>query len=49
MAQLADDLPQLASVSLSPCVASLSGMAVLGARIFTAPTDDRRDPLARTL
>lgn len=49
VAQLADDLPQLASVSLSPCVASRSGMAVLGARIFTAPTDDRRDPLARTL
>ncbi|SDS40818.1 Acyl-CoA synthetase (NDP forming) [Friedmanniella luteola] len=49
VAQLADDLPQLASVELSPCIASRDGMAVLGARIFTAPTDDRRDPLARTL
>jgi acyl-CoA synthetase (NDP forming) len=49
VAQLADDLPQLASVQLSPCVASLNGMSVLGARIFTAPTDDRRDPMARTL
>ncbi len=49
LAQMADDLPQLAAVSLSPCVASLSGMAVLGAKIFIAPTDDRREPLARTL
>ncbi len=49
VAQLADDLPQLASVSLSPCVASIHGTAVLGARIFIAPTDDRRDPMARTL
>ena len=49
VAQLADDLPQLASVALSPCVASLTGMAVLGARVFIAPTDDRRDPMARTL
>jgi hypothetical protein len=49
VAQLADDLPQLASVSLSPCVASLSAMSVLGARVVIAPTDDRRDPLARTL
>jgi acyl-CoA synthetase (NDP forming) len=49
VAQLADALPQLASVSLSPCVASSQGTAVLGARVFIAPTDDRRDPLARTL
>jgi len=49
VAQLADEVPQLASVSLSPCVASLGGMAVLGARILIAPTDDRRDPMARTL
>lgn len=49
VAQLADDLPQLASVSLSPCVASREGVRVLGARIFTAPTDDRRDPMARVL
>ncbi len=49
VAQLADALPQLASVSLSPCVASTQGTAVLGARVFIAPTGDRRDPLARTL
>jgi acyl-CoA synthetase (NDP forming) len=49
LAQLADDLPQLAAVTLSPCVASVSGTSVLGARIFIAPTDDRRDPMARTL
>jgi acyl-CoA synthetase (NDP forming) len=49
VAQLADDLPQLASVSLSPCVASLASMSVLGARILIAPTDDRRDPMARVL
>ncbi|WP_375432813.1 GNAT family N-acetyltransferase [uncultured Friedmanniella sp.] len=49
VAQLADDLPQLASVALGPCVASRSAMSVLGARILTAPTDDRRDPMARTL
>ena len=49
VAQLADDLPQLASVTLSPCIASRSGMAVLGAQIFIAPTSDRRDPLARVL
>jgi acyl-CoA synthetase (NDP forming)/RimJ/RimL family protein N-acetyltransferase len=49
VAQLADDLPQLAAVSLSPCIASRSGVAVLGARVVIAPTDDRRDPLARTL
>ena len=49
VAQLADDLPQLASVTLSPCVASMAASPVLGARIFIAPTDDHRDPLARTL
>jgi acyl-CoA synthetase (NDP forming)/GNAT superfamily N-acetyltransferase len=49
VAQLADDLPQLASVSLSPCIASFSGTSVLGARVFIAPTDDRRDPMARIL
>jgi hypothetical protein len=49
VAQLADDLPQLASLSLSPCIASREGICVLGARILTAPTDDRRDPLARVL
>jgi hypothetical protein len=49
VAQLADDLPQLASLTLKPCVAAHQGVAVLGARAFIAPTADRRDPLARTL
>ena len=49
VAQLADDLPQLASLTLSPCVASLTGIAVLGASIRLAPTDDQRDPMARVL
>jgi len=49
VAQLADDLPQFASLSLRPCVAALRGVTVLGARAFVAPTADRRDPLTRTL
>jgi hypothetical protein len=49
VAQLADDLPQLAHVTLSPCIAARTGIAVLGARVFVAPTDDQRDPMARTL
>lgn len=49
LSQLADDLPQLASVSLSPCVASISGISVLGAKVVVAPTADQRDPLARGL
>ncbi|MCW2802100.1 MAG: hypothetical protein QOF52_485 [Propionibacteriaceae bacterium] len=49
VAQVADDLPQLAHLTLSPCIASISGISVLGARIFVAPTDDQRDPMARIL
>ena len=49
VAQLADDFPQLASVSLSPCVAALHGISVLGARILLAPSAEHRDPLAREL
>jgi len=49
VAQLADDLPQVASLTLRPCVAGLRGVAVLGAQAFVAPTADRRDPLTRTL
>ena len=49
VAQLADDLPQLASLTLKPCVASIGGIAVLGATAFIAPTGDLRDPRARTL
>ena len=49
VAQLADAIPQLASVTLRPCVASVSSISVLGARVFVAPTADQRDPLARVL
>lgn len=49
LAQLADDVPQLASVTLSPVIASVSGVQVLGARVLIAPTGDQRDPMARTL
>jgi acyl-CoA synthetase (NDP forming)/GNAT superfamily N-acetyltransferase len=49
LAQLADDLPQLASVSLRPCIASVSGISVLGGEVVIAPTGDLRDPLAREL
>ncbi len=49
VSQLADSLPQLASVSLSPVVAAAGSLNVLGARVHIAPTGDRRDPLARTL
>ena len=49
VAQLADDLPQLAALTLKPCLASPNGIAVLGASAFIAPTGDLRDPLARTL
>jgi hypothetical protein len=49
VALVADDLPQLAHLTLSPCIASISGISVLGARIFVAPTDDQRDPMARIL
>ena len=49
MAQLADDLPQLASVTLRPCIASVNGIAVLGGTVTIAPTGDLRDPLARGL
>lgn len=49
VAEMADNLPQLAQVTLSPCIASISEVAVLGARIFIAPSDDQRDPMARAL
>ncbi|MGO1972836.1 MAG: GNAT family N-acetyltransferase [Propionibacteriaceae bacterium] len=49
VAQLADDLPQVASLRLSPCVASARGVAVLGATVVLAPTRDTRDALARAL
>jgi acyl-CoA synthetase (NDP forming)/RimJ/RimL family protein N-acetyltransferase len=49
VAQLSDTIPQLASVTLRPCVASVNSISVLGARVFVAPTADQRDPLARVL
>ena len=49
VAQLSDAIPQLASVTLRPCVASVSSVSVLGARVFIAPTADQRDPMARVL
>jgi ATP-grasp domain len=49
VAQLSDAIPQLASVTLRPCVASVNSISVLGARVFIAPTADQRDPLARIL
>ena len=49
VAQLSDAIPQLATVTLRPCVASVNSIAVLGARVFIAPTADQRDPLARVL
>jgi hypothetical protein len=36
-------------VTLRPCVASVNSIAVLGARVFIAPTADQRDPLARIM
>jgi hypothetical protein len=49
MAQLSDAIPQLASVTLRPCVASVHSISVLGGRVFVAPTANQRDPLARVL
>jgi acyl-CoA synthetase (NDP forming)/RimJ/RimL family protein N-acetyltransferase len=49
VARLSDAIPQLASVTLRPCVASVSSISVLGARVFIAPTAGQRDPLARVL
>jgi F0F1-type ATP synthase delta subunit len=49
IAQLADEHPQLASVTLSPCIAAQASLTILGARIVIAPTADQRDPLARGL
>jgi acyl-CoA synthetase (NDP forming)/GNAT superfamily N-acetyltransferase len=49
VARMADDSAQLSSVVLTPCVASRTGISVLGARIDVAPGPDQRDPLARML
>ena len=49
VAQLADDLPQVAELTLRPCLAARTGVAVLGAVVHIAPTADHRDPRARVL
>ena len=49
VAQLADELPQLASVKLLPCIVSPTGVSVVGARVVVAPTAEQRDSLARAL
>ncbi|TDO92875.1 GNAT family N-acetyltransferase [Enemella evansiae] len=49
VAQLADDLPQVAALHLAPCIAAQTGVAVLGARITIAPTAEERDELSRSL
>ncbi len=49
VAQLADDLPQVSTLTLSPCLASAHSVTVLSARACVAPTADQRDPLARGL
>lgn len=49
VSQLADDLPQVAALHLTPCIASQHQVAVVGARIAIAPTADERDELSRSL
>jgi acyl-CoA synthetase (NDP forming)/GNAT superfamily N-acetyltransferase len=49
VAQLADELPQLSWLLLTPCIANRTGLSVLGARVEVAPAHDQRDPLARVL
>ncbi len=49
VAQLADAMPQLARMTLSPCVVSAHALRVLGAKLVVAPTGDRRDASARVL
>ncbi len=49
LSEMADDLPQLASVRLAPCIAAADGISILGARIEVAPANQRRDPTARSL
>ncbi|WP_168207493.1 bifunctional acetate--CoA ligase family protein/GNAT family N-acetyltransferase [Microlunatus elymi] len=49
VSQLADELPQLAYLLLTPCIATRAGLSVLGARIEIAPIGEHRDPLARVL
>jgi acyl-CoA synthetase (NDP forming)/GNAT superfamily N-acetyltransferase len=48
-AQLADDLPQVARLTLHPCLVARRGIVVLGAEVHIAPTADHRDARARAL
>ncbi|TDT33223.1 GNAT family N-acetyltransferase [Naumannella halotolerans] len=49
LAQLGDDLPQIADCRLSPVIASRDQVAVAGAQITLAPTADERDARFRRL
>ena len=49
VAQLADDLPQVASLTLHPCIASHDRPLRARRPDPLAPTADHRDPRARTL
>ncbi|WP_172804067.1 GNAT family N-acetyltransferase [Auraticoccus monumenti] len=49
VAEMADQLPQLNEVVLTPCLASVRDVAVLGARISVLPTREVRDPQVRAL
>ncbi len=49
VSELADDLPQVAELTLRPCIASKSGIVVLGAQVHIAPTADHRDARARMI
>ena len=49
VSELADDLPQVAELTLHPCIASKSGIVVLGAQVHIAPTADHRDARARAI
>ncbi|GAB3622976.1 bifunctional GNAT family N-acetyltransferase/acetate--CoA ligase family protein [Mariniluteicoccus endophyticus] len=49
VARLADDHPQLAEVTLTPCIASAQGLAVVGATVRVSPSTDQRDAQSRSL
>jgi len=48
VSRLADDLPEVTAVDLSPVIAWPDGAVVMAARIMVAP-DDRQDPFLRKL
>ena len=49
LAQLADALPRVASVHLTPCVASSESVWVLGAEVHILPLAEHRDAQSRVL